>query len=766
MFKRTAKKKARRLTPASDAESVIIPEDPHASPPPSQVQPIIRQAVGFGSALENSAAIPMYKATVSEQPVDRYLPGQAIGQPQPPTPVIDDFRRSEDRASDHQPPEERQQLRFSAFQIPGQSASSSDAAGSSRGKRKPKSSTARKKKREEPFAGQVDKFRVSYNMGFTLPSQGQGNANSAPATSDSLDTYSSVTSPHPAMPNVVRDYSRFFQSPPPSGSSHSVEPPASSPAPVSSKGKGKAKAGHKSAPKSSNRTSSKSSGVTSTTLSARQLEKQPMRNDSRSPAPSKTDQSKYYRYDYDRQRAITPTLPSEYTSQASPQVPSPAAASNGYGVGSPKSSALSGNAMNSPSNTERRAPAPGRPRILKLVTLLIEDLRSGVTDKQIAEVRVALRPHDEPECGFWGDAGEIAEQLQAGPSRIDGPARVFSRRGEYRQFFLRVSEDNVDTIAKANLPVDKLLCAEVFVEPLPGSTVQIPPPPRLPRYPDPDEDFTSPDFGAQNPYGEPVATNSSTLPPKRRRGMSNSSYNSSVHQQHQPYSYASPASAMSPQYGERSPSPALYQSSFMSTSSKKVKSSGYQWPQGSSQQTSYAQSSSSSRQSAGPPPGGYNSAAGSPVDREKINNAIANWLKPQIEEHADWEEYIKSKAVAPCVSMIYRQFKFVQGRIDFFHGATTPPDLPVAPKHKIGKPHVLKAMKLSTDWGAQCSETLKLISLYGPEGARYSDSRVSDLLAEHPRNGPLPQGDAIKRLLHLLREIHNDWTTEHPEDAE
>lgn len=55
-----------------------------------------------------------------------------------------------------------------------------------------------------------------------------------------------------------------------------------------------------------------------------------------------------------------------------------------------------------------------------MVTLLIEDLRSGVSDSQLAEVRVPLRVADDPEDGFWADAVEVCNSLQGGPSRIDG----------------------------------------------------------------------------------------------------------------------------------------------------------------------------------------------------------------------------------------------------------------------------------------------------------------------------------------------------------
>ena len=55
-----------------------------------------------------------------------------------------------------------------------------------------------------------------------------------------------------------------------------------------------------------------------------------------------------------------------------------------------------------------------------MVTLLIEDVRSGETDFQLAEIRVPLRPAGREENGFWADAKDVAEALQSSPSRIDG----------------------------------------------------------------------------------------------------------------------------------------------------------------------------------------------------------------------------------------------------------------------------------------------------------------------------------------------------------
>lgn len=55
-----------------------------------------------------------------------------------------------------------------------------------------------------------------------------------------------------------------------------------------------------------------------------------------------------------------------------------------------------------------------------MVTLLIEDLRGATPDSQLAEVKVPLKPAEDPEDGFWADAVDICNALQASPSRIDG----------------------------------------------------------------------------------------------------------------------------------------------------------------------------------------------------------------------------------------------------------------------------------------------------------------------------------------------------------
>ncbi|KAI4521510.1 hypothetical protein K525DRAFT_201057 [Schizophyllum commune Loenen D] len=98
---------------------------------------------------------------------------------------------------------------------------------------------------------------------------------------------------------------------------------------------------------------------------------------------------------------------------------------------------------------------------MRIVTLLIEDTRYGNADPLLAEVRVPLKiDHDG---GFWADAKDIVSGCVMPES---SPAKVFTMRGRYRQIFLRVSDDNVDTSTSMNVAVSLERTIEVYVEPV------------------------------------------------------------------------------------------------------------------------------------------------------------------------------------------------------------------------------------------------------------------------------------------------------------
>ncbi|KAI0930659.1 hypothetical protein AcV5_007317 [Taiwanofungus camphoratus] len=151
--------------------------------------------------------------------------------------------------------------------------------------------------------------------------------------------------------------------------------------------------------------------------------------------------------------------------------------SSGHHGGSPKrrhhshKGSTSYRSEPAPYATPAAPPAPAQmppARVLRTLTLLIEDARSGAS--LLAELRVPLKPADSAEDGFWADAKEVSDELQSGPSRIDGRAKVYTMRGKYRQYFLRVTPENGNDCTSANLRVSRERTIEIFVEdnPLPG----------------------------------------------------------------------------------------------------------------------------------------------------------------------------------------------------------------------------------------------------------------------------------------------------------
>ncbi|EJF60390.1 hypothetical protein DICSQDRAFT_62995 [Dichomitus squalens LYAD-421 SS1] len=116
-----------------------------------------------------------------------------------------------------------------------------------------------------------------------------------------------------------------------------------------------------------------------------------------------------------------------------------------------------------PPSAHAPPPVPQPPvRVVRVLTLLIEDKRSG--EEMLTEVRVPLRPADPGDTGMWADAQEVSEELQRGPSRIDGRAKVYTMRGRYKQLFLRILDDGRHVCQPANLKVSPERTLEIFVE--------------------------------------------------------------------------------------------------------------------------------------------------------------------------------------------------------------------------------------------------------------------------------------------------------------
>ncbi|KAI0768811.1 hypothetical protein BD413DRAFT_436433, partial [Trametes elegans] len=97
----------------------------------------------------------------------------------------------------------------------------------------------------------------------------------------------------------------------------------------------------------------------------------------------------------------------------------------------------------------------------------IEDKRHPECENMLAEVRVPLKQTDGGDEGFWADAQDVSEELQKGPSRIDA-AKVYTQRGKYKQYFLRISSDGEWVSQPANLQVSPERTIEIIIEDVSG----------------------------------------------------------------------------------------------------------------------------------------------------------------------------------------------------------------------------------------------------------------------------------------------------------
>ncbi|KAG8214023.1 hypothetical protein J3R82DRAFT_10778 [Butyriboletus roseoflavus] len=335
-------------------------------------------------------------------------------------------------------------------------------------------------------------------------------------------------------------------------------------------------------------------------------------------------------------------------------------------------------------------------RQMRMVTLLIEDMRSGVPDSQLAEVKVPLRVADDPDDGFWADAVEICNTLQNGPSRIDGPAKVYTMRGRFRQFFMRVDQFDQLQVQSAHLGVSKERTLSVFVESV--STVAL--------------------MGLENASNvshQPVPQGQLPRPPALSLDV-RPVYNSGSEREDMS---SSSSTSYQPRY-----SLVTRRDSNGTIIEKQLRQGREEKDVTGLRESSWHDRYTSSSQRVLTPP-----IPGRLADtQEEKDEAIANYIRSHIENHPGWIEYMQSKARPQRVSEVLKQYTFVEDRVRELIGRKTPAHWDGAPNSYVEKEHVWRVLKLDTKWGKECEETLVLVMFYGKNGSRYEDSRVVDMI--------------------------------------
>ncbi|KAG6832633.1 hypothetical protein H0H92_014469 [Tricholoma furcatifolium] len=357
-----------------------------------------------------------------------------------------------------------------------------------------------------------------------------------------------------------------------------------------------------------------------------------------------------------------------------------------------------------------------------MLTLLIQDIRSGVVDHQLAEVKVPMRTANDPKDGFWADAKVLGQQLQSSASRIDG-----------KSFVQRQRADNNDEFISTHLAIKADRMLDVVVEELipPG---QVPQPPKIPRslLASSSSDSTSDSTSHESDFN----------PPTHDRAYERMMKEVEEYRQRQANLQRSPSPEPTPR-GRRS---------------RKGKTQ--------KQEPSPVRARSSSAESipAAFIPQGIRFE--SPVNGdppEEVQKLIIETVDQLVQEDEEWTDFFRAKAARePHRAMdVLEQYRFVNRMLDTFAGKKVPFR---SFKAKIKPIHITQALRIEDpNFASACVETLSLLELYGEDGQRCQDPRVIELVKD--TSAPEYNAKPIKRLLHLMRDIDKRWKEDHPADT-
>ncbi|KAJ6594004.1 hypothetical protein B0H19DRAFT_1093289 [Mycena capillaripes] len=392
---------------------------------------------------------------------------------------------------------------------------------------------------------------------------------------------------------------------------------------------------------------------------------------------------------------------------------------------------------------------------LRLVTVLIEDTRGDVPDS-LAEVRVVLRDSEDTERdGYWANAADICKALQGSPSRIDGPAKVYAWRGKYRQIILKVTPDNHDEWVDANVVVNPDRTLGLVIEAgLPPAALANPP--RAQReFPESDP-YMSPQVVSRSPYmasGSGFPANQEHGSRKRRRSPSDDYRGrSSSSRQWSPSTLASSPRA--------TPSRGPYQKSFnVGTLDARMHFPG----QPSSPEPAQYRRHSPPRYSNSPYKQRSRSRSDSSEsdDPEAIHNQLSQEVDQLIQEEPNWQEFFKLHGQPCSAAVVLKEYQVVQGFVDKWVGKPMPSGPLIEKSHigqalLIGDGNAIERDKYMSD----CTETLDLMALYGPEGLRLQDPEVIAKASDD--SVPGYQAKPARALLKLLRKVDQQWVAAHP----
>jgi hypothetical protein len=381
----------RSFSPTSDDGDLVVPPIADDDTPPPPERPLLRQPVGF--AWNNSSSI----STVP--------------------PALNTYQASLPLASSSN----------SIIFLPGQEVPSLPLQAPKAKSSRPKTSDGKvtKKRRTAEYSAQTGRFRL--NAYDPTPSEGpplhhgQGPYSSLYRGTPSETTYRafSAASPTPTLSSVGGGHAGSVSSTSPAPGRSNAKNQSSAKRPKQAEGRrnhqpGKGKASGNKAKSSGQARASASTTRASTSVLANH--ESPAVRNVVSPATRSTGSGGHYRRDYYGNTHVvdghhSPGSPAHSFSEPPNSEPHP---SNTAAMSSTTGGSAAGKIhiplTNASLITSSDIVDPGVRRILRqlrMVTLLIQDLRSGTADHQLAEVKIPLKAADDTQDGFWADAKEL-----------------------------------------------------------------------------------------------------------------------------------------------------------------------------------------------------------------------------------------------------------------------------------------------------------------------------------------------------------------------
>ncbi|KAG8931154.1 hypothetical protein FRC03_012157 [Tulasnella sp. 419] len=365
-------------------------------------------------------------------------------------------------------------------------------------------------------------------------------------------------------------------------------------------------------------------------------------------------------------------------------------------------------------------PVPAQQQ-MHMLTIYMQDYRNGLDtpDHLLSELSIPLQKDSNDQ--YWVNADEMVRRLQLTPGRIDGSAKLFIKRGVYKQIFCRISGSVIEKCMPENLRITSELSIEIVIEinnpagvPSPRHSSSSIVSTKRPN-PETEESSAGPHSKRSRHTPDPTTQTSQSIQPNITTPLSaNFDVTAGMFDSHsqnylsiQPTPPALPVIASSSKDASPEKSPPASKGKTFSSGGKTVN-----------------------------------------IKNETARAAIIPWLREQMKKEEGYDSFVKSKGRILTVGEALKGYRFARAMIQKYNNMQTPPDLDGAANRKVTKVNVWQALDRQTSWGSDAETTLALVEKYGPGGPHENEKIVQMI---NGKFGPDEREGTVLFLQHLKR---------------